>query len=588
MNFEDYLKLDYTSVNNQNRTSVAHTNPFKNDDFDEPIFDIKDLDEKVRYDRVLSQDESIIQTENNDSEQELSFLEKTINKFFSIGEIREKADANGDGEVTEEEAKEYLKEIAARDGNTDDLTFNDIDAELEAIGVNLDEISEGEDEESVEETAIPETETPAQVSRVRTNNGESYVKSEEINPLLGMNLEELEAEKEVRANTLKEKQQAVNDIHSGKNEKVKAANDKLDKAREEYSKALEEDPNMKKYKKEIEKQIAQEKQLNLAASENEIKINNITVEISKKENVILDLEASIAASESKLSSLKISGKEEDKEKDAKIKAQKKELEQKISSAKKQLKEEKSNLEKLNKDLEKLNKQKAEIQKQIEENNKAQAKSQELVNKYANKTTKAKMEAYNKAVKNVEKVKADELKVANEALQNAQESLTEVEAMISAVKYRDANSVVEKAIAIAYEELRKGVHEETGNNDGADVRRYTRGHHYAWCAAFTSYCYGDGQSRNNEETFGYQAGVRNIKAQAQRAGYYSNGANYTPQRGDLIVYGDGSHTGIVVEVNPDGSYKTIEGNTSNAVKMKSHQAHSSNVSFVRMGEWIERA
>ena len=74
----------------------------------------------------------------------------------------------------------------------------------------------------------------------------------------------------------------------------------------------------------------------------------------------------------------------------------------------------------------------------------------------------------------------------------------------------------------------------------------------------------------------------------KAGYYTNDPNYTPQRGDLIIYGQGSHTGIVVEVNPDGSYKTIEGNTSDAVRMKSHKAHSANTSFVRMNDWLERS
>ncbi|HUR84830.1 MAG TPA: CHAP domain-containing protein [Solirubrobacteraceae bacterium] len=101
----------------------------------------------------------------------------------------------------------------------------------------------------------------------------------------------------------------------------------------------------------------------------------------------------------------------------------------------------------------------------------------------------------------------------------------------------------------------------------------------WCAYFTSWA-----ARNagmplgdNGEGFG---SVDALYAWAQKAGRaVPNGPGVVPRPGVLIVWDE--HIGVVESIEPDGSIATIEGNSSDRVSRRVHEAGSA-LGYVRMG------
>ena len=157
------------------------------------------------------------------------------------------------------------------------------------------------------------------------------------------------------------------------------------------------------------------------------------------------------------------------------------------------------------------------------------------------------------------------------------------------------SKTEKAVEIAERELKKGVNENLGKNDGTEIRKYKNGtkNDAPWCASFTSYCYGKGQGSSNKRTFGYNASSQEIRRKADKNGYYAKkNSGYTPKKGDLAVWKyseESGHIGIVSKVYADGSFDVIQGNSKNRVR-KIHYESQNSVSnsfngFVKMNEWL---
>ena len=147
------------------------------------------------------------------------------------------------------------------------------------------------------------------------------------------------------------------------------------------------------------------------------------------------------------------------------------------------------------------------------------------------------------------------------------------------------------VKIAQQELAKGVKENNGNNDSIDIRRYKHGavNSAQWCAYFTSYCC----EQAGAKPFSYTGSSQSIKNQAISAGHYAQkNTGYTPKPGDLAIWTKSSstgHVGVVEKVYADGSFDTIEGNSSNRVKRNHYSSQSSVGStfngFVKMNEWV---
>ena len=541
---------------------------------------------KIDYDKVLKN------PENNAENVELSPLEYVLKEFFSLDKIKVAADKNGDGQVSVEEAQEYVKELALKDGDGETLSLEDFEKLIKDEGIDLESIAKFlETPETVD--MLPQVQEPAVQPQAPVaapssgrRSGSAGVASAAPAPktIHNMSLSELKSEKSNRESALSEKREALKAVQSGNTAGIKAAKEVAQNAKKAYEDALKNDSGAKKFAKQITKN-------NAKIEKNQAELDKNAAEITAKESEISEQESSISSAETMLSSLEgalsklpaPSGKPEDKEKDAQLNAKKNELTKSISSKKKEIEKQKSQLEK----------EKTQLQAE-------KAKLDELVNKNCSEATKAKLAQYNKAVQNVEAVKAKELTVANSAFQTAQKDVQEVNTVIAqkeaseaASKYSESSDKAEKAVELA--ESQVGVRENGSSNDSAEIRKYKNGSADGnpWCASFSSWLYGAGQNSNNSETFGYTASSQEIKRKAMGAGCYaSKNSNYVPQKGDLAMWTKSAstgHVGIVSKVYPDGSFDTIEGNSSNAVT-KHHYSSKHSVGggfdgFVQMNKWL---
>ncbi len=107
-----------------------------------------------------------------------------------------------------------------------------------------------------------------------------------------------------------------------------------------------------------------------------------------------------------------------------------------------------------------------------------------------------------------------------------------------------------------------------------VRSYSRGRWEAWCAHFVS----TALEKTGGSPFGHQASVAGILAWGkQNKGHFisSSDAKSNPGRlkvGDVVVWKQAgkSHVGLLTAVNSDGTFSTIEGNTSDKVAQRKHK------------------
>ena len=435
----------------------------------------------IDYEKIVSKDEP----------EESNSLTSVLRDFFSFDEVKKEADTDGSGEISAEEAKAYVMNLAAKNGDENTLSMDDFDAVIEAKGIDLQTAAEqllSQATGAVPETqSVPEEDasstpdisasTPAIDTSYNDNysnygngsysdySGGSSYSSTPTNPLDSMSLEQLESEKATRQAKVKEKQNDVNAVNNGSNEKVKAAKDEMKKAEDDYKNAVKNDPNVsKKTNKDFEKNLEKINENKTKLDENAVKINDKEVEIDDQEESIKSLTAESEALNSEfegfnkqLSNLqkslsnvgKPTGKPEDADKDAQINSKKKEINEKIAAKNKEIKDKKKEIESKDKEIKEANKKLDKLKKELENLNKDKTKLEETKSKLEEEKTtienkiketcsadtKAKMDAYNAAAKKVETVKTSELESAKAALTEAQTAVKEVNTKINEVKNR---------------------------------------------------------------------------------------------------------------------------------------------------------
>lgn len=140
----------------------------------------------------------------------------------------------------------------------------------------------------------------------------------------------------------------------------------------------------------------------------------------------------------------------------------------------------------------------------------------------------------------------------------------------------------RIVEVAEQEFAKNgnkVLETCGANCGPEVQKYTggaSGPNAPWCAWFVSWVYREAGYEFKDPPAGSDGNIpsvanlirwfqqHGIQFDANGTQFDANnreiGSGYKPQPGDVIMYDDSVHTGIVVKVNGD-EIETIEGNTS---------------------------
>lgn len=131
------------------------------------------------------------------------------------------------------------------------------------------------------------------------------------------------------------------------------------------------------------------------------------------------------------------------------------------------------------------------------------------------------------------------------------------------------------------------------SDGS-YKLFTNGRKEAWCADFVTYvvkeaCRKEGKSV--PQGFG-SSSVEGLRQWGKNNNCYldiTNSSNKSTaianniKVGDVVIFKGGiSHTGVVTKINPDGSFQTIEGNTSDKVDYRNYAATDSRISgFVQV-------
>ncbi|MBO9533330.1 MAG: CHAP domain-containing protein [Solirubrobacteraceae bacterium] len=141
---------------------------------------------------------------------------------------------------------------------------------------------------------------------------------------------------------------------------------------------------------------------------------------------------------------------------------------------------------------------------------------------------------------------------------------------------------QRMVALAQQEI--GVKEQPpGSNDSPRIKEYraaTAGSGVGpWCAYFTSWLAKSAGAPVGEQGQGFGS-VDALYGWAQRTGRaVQNGPNVHPAAGDLIVWDE--HIGLVESVDADGTVHTIEGNSSDQVIRRTHDAGSA-LGYVKVG------
>jgi hypothetical protein len=124
-------------------------------------------------------------------------------------------------------------------------------------------------------------------------------------------------------------------------------------------------------------------------------------------------------------------------------------------------------------------------------------------------------------------------------------------------------------AVRWAETQLGVSER---NNPDVVRGYSRGRWQAWCADFVS----TALKNSGGSAMGHQSSVQGILDWGRRNGRFidASSARSNPgmlREGDVVVWKQAgrSHVGLVTGVNGDGTFNTIEGNTSDRVARRRH-------------------
>lgn len=136
-----------------------------------------------------------------------------------------------------------------------------------------------------------------------------------------------------------------------------------------------------------------------------------------------------------------------------------------------------------------------------------------------------------------------------------------------------------------------------NTDSQGNARFSNGRQEAWCADFVTTIYKETFAKMGKSVpagFG-SAAVSGLMDWGKKNGRYTDTASMSSQQrsqyiaqnikpGDILIQkrNGRSHTGIVVKVYPDGSFDTVEGNTSDSVRRRSYKADDKYLSgFVKM-------
>ncbi len=556
--------------------------------------DINDLSEKIDADLA---DE--IQTNQTQDSAETNLLFDIFNELLTDENFLNAIDKDLNSEISNEELENFFNTIKSFDYDDSDISLNDILAAVEKINDStFDELTSEElPQEKIENSKMQST-APTGYNSSYPNSIGDYTKDNtpEEKTLDNMTKEELTNELTTAQNDLTTKKNALTSILDGSNAVLSQLQANIDAS---YNLYLSELNN-------VDENMAQQ------VDALKVSIDLKEDEIIKKDIEILNQESAISISEttynnavstrevleSTLSTLKqVDTSNFDESQKSEISQKISNLESEIQAAKTNEQNAKTDLDSKKTELENLNTQKEDLKSGEGGLDELNLQMTELENEIQKKYPQIQeyLDAYKLSKQEYDTQKETMLSTAKTELETSQSYVNDVQKALNNSENREKalefsfdglTDLTKTAIELAYSQL--GVSETEGENRG-DNEKYGAGAGVAWCAAFVSWLFGEGQNNSGNNPLKFTSSVSGLREQAQAAGYYSKVGTYTPKPGDIMIQksNGASHTGIVVKVEGDTIY-TIEGNTSDAVRERQYtvgsNSHGKISGWIRMNEW----
>ncbi len=581
----NYLLKRLQGVNNKQSTNGLFKLPSL--ETSSSIFDNISLENLENFDYAAA----LTSLSTGDEDAINSVANQSLSEIFKglLGDatIQKYADVDGDGEVSAEEAKNLMQGIAGMDGDLSNLSFEDIENLINSIGVT-----------SVEDFQKFIQDTLKGVDDELAKQAENVLADEVENSMpamLGNGVDAMSGASR-SSGASKSGNSNYNAGGASKNVKTKTAADEVEELRKQRQEIIETaDKNINAKQKEKDNlvknsdKISDDLKKDYSKQQKEMKSiqsdkADVQSSLDEHKSSLSDVTASLSALEGEKSTIKTDTK------DDKINSQNKARLSEIKEAITTKKEKKAKLE------EKIAKEEAKL-KELEKKEQAQQKNIDKVEKQiaeADPKLKPKMDALTKEISELKSTKTKEVAEIDGKIKTKEAEKNKEAKKAGESKGKTANDIGSGLVDLASKYM--GLNEKDGS-----YKLFTNGRTESWCADFVTYVVKEFAQKNGMSVakgFGSPA-VANLMSWAQNNGVFDNTSkmsnseklNYAKNNlsvGDVIIWksNGSSHTGIVKSINSDGTFTTVEGNSSDQVKSNKKSIYDKGLTgFIKLSDIV---
>lgn len=563
MNFSNFLinkiALKGTKENTFGSLTSGYVNQLKN----VSLFESANLDDLKSLDlaSLLSKEDSV-ESSNSRTSSDIKALQEIIKTLMELEQIQDVADLDGNGEISEEEALQFLQTVMGLDGDAENLTMEDMEKVVDLLGINLEQVADNavlealspeaaEELEELKKTQESQNTAPAQQMLGSGSVGSGSVGSTGGGSSVNNNSStSKKTATKTAADTLKELQQKKQEI-------IADADKKISKKEEEKDKLVSDNS---KISKELKQEYTDAK---TDLKETQDKKSSLETKKDGYQNSLSKIDQDLNALKGEKSSLKTDTK--DDEINSQNKSRLKDIESQISAKKEKKADYEKKIENAEKKIKELETKEKEQQEKL-------AAVEEKISQADPKLGK-KIEKINSEIKEIKTQKASDVSEIDSQIQIKEKEANKEAKQAGVNKGKAANDIGSGLVELASKYM--GMNEADGS-----YKLFTNGRTEAWCADFVTYVvkeYAQQQGLDLKDGFGSPS-VSNLRDWAQKNGAYESIESMSSaqksdylkndlQVGDIIIWkrNGKSHTGIVKSINNDGTFTTVEGNSSDQVK-----------------------
>lgn len=517
---------------------------------------------------------------NETANQPLSDIFKSL---MSNDTVQGLADIDGDGVVSSSEAKTFIEGMAGLDGDVESLSQEDIDALIDSMGTTTESQLAKLVEEAikgVEDALDKQREVAAQTASMpaMVGNASPASSTSSASRTNSSTPSSSTSSRSASKSKTKTAEDEVEELRKQREQIISDADKKIESKQKEKDNLVS---NNTKISTELKSEYStQQKTL----SDIQSKKSDYESKLSTHKGKLSDIDADIAALEGEKSTLKTDNK------DSKINSENKsrlsELKKSISAKK----EKKANLE------EKIKNDESKI-KELEKKEKAQQKVVKDVEKQigeADPKLKAKMDKLTAAIDKLKTEKTSDVAEIDKKIKTKETEQKKEAKKAGESKGKASNDIGSGLVKLASKYM--GLNEKDGS-----YKLFTNGRTESWCADFVTYVVKEYAKENGmsvSKGFGSPA-VSNLMSWAQSKGVFDNTSKMSNNQklsysqnnlsvGDVIIWksNGASHTGIVKSINKDGTFTTVEGNSSDQVKSNKKSIYDKSLTgFIKLSDIV---